>query len=165
MRTFCGAPVGPPRHCRMLSCRDIPHSAPQHEVTLQSLIRVHDAVIKATNERKFMVEKDAPSSVALVYPRSITANTFSSTRLPSGGYRTSPLYSCNPISTAAVTSASSPRAFEDKLCGHPQDQSVAVNARSGDRKSHLAYKEPAVIPFFLIQSAARNSGVCRVSSK
>ena len=49
---------------------------PQHEVT-QSQSAIHDAVIKAANERKFMVEKDTLSPSFT--PRSITANTFSST--------------------------------------------------------------------------------------
>lgn len=80
---------------------------PQHEVT-QSQSAIHDAVIKAANERKFMVEKDTPSSVALVYPpRSITANTFSST--PAIGWISDLTRTKSNISTAwGLTSANAP---------------------------------------------------------
>ena len=61
---------------------------PQHEVT-QSQSAIHDAVIKAANERKFMVEKDTPSSVALVYPPGQSRQIHSVPRPLSGGYRTS----------------------------------------------------------------------------
>lgn len=63
---------------------------PQHEVT-QSQSAIHDAVIKAANERKFMVEKDTPTSVDLGRPRLPPGQSRQIHSVPrplSGGYRT-----------------------------------------------------------------------------
>ena len=114
---------------------------PQHEVT-QSQSAIHDAVIKAANERKFMVEKDTPSSVALVYPpvnHGKYIQFHARYRVDIGPHS----YEVKYIDSMGLdVSKCTQPAFEDKLCGHRKvnqwqlmlDQAI---------ENLLAYKEPA----------------------